>query len=229
VLKNPITLVITSCQSLDNINDVPLNQKYIRTVDKQIVSELPRNVYDKIIHDLKKNNQQDDIKELTTAYSKISSEKISLSESNLNTLRHQGAKIATNVTFNYRVLLYKEGWKDWTSLGFVAGTTGQSIQMQGIEFASSLNIPGTFQVRGHIESLGWSGYKGLNELVGTGEYRRLEALQLQVSPSFATYVYYQAHVSDLGWLPLVSNGEIAGTVGQARRMEAFVLYMYILL
>lgn len=32
---------------------------------------------------------------------------------------------------------------------------------------------------------------------------------------------YQAHVKDLGWLPPVENGTIAGTTGQARPMEAF--------
>jgi uncharacterized protein YjdB len=33
-------------------------------------------------------------------------------------------------------------------------------------------------------------------------------------------VRYQAHVQDVGWQEWVSDGEIAGTVGQSRRIEA---------
>lgn len=31
---------------------------------------------------------------------------------------------------------------------------------------------------------------------------------------------YRAHVADKGWLDWVSNGEMAGTTGEARRVEA---------
>jgi uncharacterized protein YjdB len=35
-----------------------------------------------------------------------------------------------------------------------------------------------------------------------------------------TRVSYQAHVQDYGWLAWVKDGEVAGTTGQSRRMEA---------
>lgn len=35
-----------------------------------------------------------------------------------------------------------------------------------------------------------------------------------------TGIEYRSHVAGLGWLPLVRNGSIAGTTGQARQMEA---------
>ena len=33
-------------------------------------------------------------------------------------------------------------------------------------------------------------------------------------------VHYQAHVENIGWLPEVSDGQIAGTTGQGRQMKA---------
>ncbi|HEX4965677.1 MAG TPA: hypothetical protein VF173_33005 [Thermoanaerobaculia bacterium] len=41
------------------------------------------------------------------------------------------------------------------------------------------------------------------------------ALAFQTLP-----VCYQAHVEDVGWQPQVCDGDVAGTVGQSRRMEA---------
>lgn len=38
-------------------------------------------------------------------------------------------------------------------------------------------------------------------------------------------VKYRAHVADLGWLPIVLSGDIAGTTGQGRRAEATTLEM----
>jgi uncharacterized protein YjdB len=34
---------------------------------------------------------------------------------------------------------------------------------------------------------------------------------------------YQSHVASKGWLPFVDGGQISGTVGEARRLEAFNL------
>jgi hypothetical protein len=45
------------------------------------------------------------------------------------------------------------------------------------------------------------------------------AARLGVAPAPAN-ISYQAHSQDHGWLPWVSNGQVAGTVGQARRLEA---------
>lgn len=34
---------------------------------------------------------------------------------------------------------------------------------------------------------------------------------------------YQAHIENIGWLDLVSNGEIAGTTGESKRLEALII------
>lgn len=37
------------------------------------------------------------------------------------------------------------------------------------------------------------------------------------------YFTYQAHVEGLGWMQPVGDGEVVGTTGQARRMEALII------
>ena len=50
----------------------------------------------------------------------------------------------------------------------------------------------------------------------------LATLTLVGAPSAAAspVVWYSAHVQDAGWLDPVYDGEVAGTTGQARRLEA---------
>ena len=50
----------------------------------------------------------------------------------------------------------------------------------------------------------------------------LAALTVVGAPSAAAspVVWYSAHVQDAGWLDPVYDGEVAGTTGQARRLEA---------
>ena len=36
-------------------------------------------------------------------------------------------------------------------------------------------------------------------------------------------VYYKAHVQDIGWTNWVSNGDLAGTVGMEKRLEAIAI------
>ncbi|MDV8932838.1 hypothetical protein [Leuconostoc citreum] len=43
----------------------------------------------------------------------------------------------------------------------------------------------------------------------------------KVNASVIPFISYQAHVQNVGWQGWVSNGQTAGTVGQALRVEAF--------
>ena len=38
-------------------------------------------------------------------------------------------------------------------------------------------------------------------------------------------IKYRVHVRDIGWMPYVREGEIAGTTGQSRRMEAIQIQL----
>ena len=82
------------------------------------------------------------------------------------------------------------------------------------------------QYNGHIENIGWQGYKQNGEISGTtGNCKRLEALVIN-KESFNSYVSnnlkikYQVYVDGYGWQNWKEEGEIAGTTGEARKIEA---------
>jgi uncharacterized protein YjdB len=55
-----------------------------------------------------------------------------------------------------------------------------------------------------------------------GKSLRLEALQIMLEGTDTDkyIVEYQAHVQNIGWQNWVKDGEVAGTTGQSKRMEA---------
>ena len=54
----------------------------------------------------------------------------------------------------------------------------------------------------------------------------LAAMILFTQNAFAApNMTYQVHVQDKGWLPPVGNGEVTGSIGKGRRMEAIVIHL----
>ena len=104
--------------------------------------------------------------------------------------------------------------------------------------------------RTQIESFGWLGWAKNGEYSGSAGYgKRLEAIQIMLvqkdkkldytdmnekagfanpekTPSVSSYVAkapsveYQTHIEKIGWQGLKINGEMSGTSGQAKRLEA---------
>ncbi|MDY3362866.1 hypothetical protein PG623_02515 [Riemerella anatipestifer] len=210
--------------------EVEVFNKFIRTPDGKIVDQLPKEVFDKIKEDLKRDKKYTLLSSIEASYKLSSNKKMAVNKSKISLGSY--TKVTTtnsssSVTFAYNGHLQNLGWQGWKSLGYMSGTTGESRRMEALQFTSSTYFP--LEVRGHVQNIGWMPWVGLNDIVGTtGDHLRLEAVQLNVPSTYATNVYYQAYVQDIGWMPLVRNGEIAGTTGQSRRMEAFRLYMYII-
>ena len=48
---------------------------------------------------------------------------------------------------------------------------------------------------------------------------------LLISSASGGKIYYQVHLKDMGWVNSVSDGEVGGTTGQARRMEAIKIQL----
>ncbi|MFG1644897.1 hypothetical protein ACGFMK_31830 [Amycolatopsis sp. NPDC049252] len=76
----------------------------------------------------------------------------------------------------------------------------------------------------HISNVGWSQSYCNGETVGD-YHNQIEAIVMAVSPDFGE-VQYRAHVENIGWQGWVSNGAVAGTQGQALRMEAMQAELY---
>ena len=57
----------------------------------------------------------------------------------------------------------------------------------------------------------------------TGKNLPMEAMKINISGVANLGVEYQVHAQDIGWMDSVSNGEVGGTVGQAKNLEAIKL------
>ncbi len=141
---------------------------------------------------------------------------------------------------SYRTHVQTYGWQDWQSSGQESGTHGQAKRLEAIQIKLSGNIATTHDLyyRVHAQHYGWLGWAKNGESAGTaGKSYRLESIQILLvakngtapssegsvtTDSFigAEEVSLSAHVQGIGWMQPVGNGEIAGTTGQSRRVEA---------
>lgn len=124
---------------------------------------------------------------------------------------------------DYTAHVQSIGWmetvKDWE----VAGTTGKAKRLEAI----TINPHGVkLKARVHIQSIGWTDwveFDNVTTLGTTGQSKRLEAIEI-VSLTDGVEVEYQTHMQTYGWGTVYRNGKIsngyAGTVGQAKRIEA---------
>jgi|GEM_PF-1735609 len=126
----------------------------------------------------------------------------------------------------YRVYAQAIGWMPAVCDGKMAGTTGQSRRIEGIQIWS--NIPGVqLCYQAHTERYGWQAEVCDGELAGTvNRSLRLEGLKVRIAAGKSdqvTGLTYQAYVQRTGWQNPVTEGGLAGTQGIAQRMEAIKL------
>lgn len=142
----------------------------------------------------------------------------------------------------YRAHVQKIGWQDFQANGARAGTTNQSKRLEAIQIRLTGEIAKQYHVyyRVHIQRIGWMDWASDGQKAGTeGMSRRMEAMQIvlvkndesapeQVAgiESVVSYAYvsnpgvtYCAHVQTYGWQDWQSNGAVAGTTGQSKRLE----------
>lgn len=142
-----------------------------------------------------------------------------------------------NSSINYQVYSSIYGWQDTVSNNVLSGTTGKSIPIEAIR----MNLTGEafkdydIYYRVHVSNIGWLGWAKNGNAAGTTGYnnRNIEAIQIQLiskgdnAPGDTVNCYkenyvveYQAHVSNVGWQSIKYNGEVAGTTGLGRKIEA---------
>ncbi len=137
----------------------------------------------------------------------------------------------------YRSYLQDTGWQNYHKDGEIAGTTGQNRRMEAIEIELTGKQKDNYDIyyRVHVQDLGWLGWAKNGETAGTMNYAlKVEAIQMLIVPkgtptieneqsSFkkkSTNIEYSTHVQDIGWQDAVQNGELAGTTGQNKQVEA---------
>lgn len=129
---------------------------------------------------------------------------------------------------SYRAHVENVGWQDWVQDGKVAGTSGQALRMEAVEFALSGAYDGEIFCQAHVQNIGWQRLGGTSvgenpAMVGTsGHALRVEAFKFTLAGEVSRYfdIVYRAHVESIGWQDWVQNGGLAGTSGQALRVEA---------
>ncbi len=148
----------------------------------------------------------------------------------------------------YRSHIQDIGWEStWHHGGEVSGTTGRSKAIEAIQLQLIGELAKQYDIyyRVHAADIGWMGWAKNGAPAGTElETRQVEAIQIAIvkknssidlpaSMTNVTYrsingdivdryffIEYQSHAADIGWMGWVKNGNLSGTTGQARQMEA---------
>ncbi|MBN1774970.1 MAG: N-acetylmuramoyl-L-alanine amidase [Clostridiales bacterium] len=142
----------------------------------------------------------------------------------------------------YRTHVQDIGWMDWVSDGYASGTSGLSKQLEAVEIRLTGEAAEDYDIyyRVHAQNIGWMGWAKNGVAAGTAGYSyRLEAIEIQLvlkdaappgstanpfvelfAPKTIDNVSYKTHVQDIGWQDYVRNGDVSGTSGQSKRLEA---------
>lgn len=157
-------------------------------------------------------------------------------------LRLEGIMIKLNLgsysqgDINYSTYVQNIGWTDFVENGAVGGTVGKSLRLEAIKIRLSGDIANDYDLyyRVHCEDFGWLDWAKNGESAGNEGYnKRLEGIEIRLIkkgnqiPTNTTRpfvypgnIYYSTHVQDKGWISSSADGQISGTTGQAKRIEA---------
>lgn len=141
--------------------------------------------------------------------------------------------VSGGITYSAHVQSY--GWQSWKSDGQIAGTSGQAKRLEAIRIKLTGKMAEQYDVyyRVHAQTFGWLGWAKNGEQAGSEGYgKRLEAIQIKLvkkgnsAPGSTSDTFrkaktsYRTHVQTYGWQSNKYDGEMSGTSGQAKRLEA---------
>lgn len=144
------------------------------------------------------------------------------------------------LNINGEVLSQGQGWLATDEDG-VTGTTGKASPIEAVVFRLSGKDSDKYQLRYrvHVSNVGWLDWAKADEIAGApSRGEAIEAIRFWIAlvsaqapeSTGAAYldpagksIVYQAHVAGTGWMSRVGDGATAGTVGQARALEALVI------
>lgn len=150
-------------------------------------------------------------------------------------LRLQTQNTGLNIEYASHVQSY--GWMDWVSDNEISGSKDLTKRLEAVKIRLTGSEAIKYDVfyRLHTESFGWLGWAKNGEAAGTEGYGfRAEAIEVKIlpkgsmttNPNSAIKVFtdptisYSTHIQKDGWLNSVSNGQMGGTTGESKRLEA---------
>lgn len=114
--------------------------------------------------------------------------------------------------------------------GLSIGVAEIKVSSQDGTVSSSVTITvvkPSVSYQSHIQNVGWQSFAKDGAMSGTqGKSLRLEAIKIKLDDvTHSGHINYQVHIQNVGWQvvngkPYVSDDAVAGTTGQAKRMEA---------
>ena len=136
----------------------------------------------------------------------------------------------------YRTHIESYGWeKEFKKNDEASGTEGEAKRLEAIEIKLDGEISNHYDIyyRVHAQSYGWLGWARNGERAGTsGQSLRLEGIEIKLVEKNQTLeeygeeypfrqkkLSYETHVQTYGWQDAVSDGELSGTTGEAKRLE----------
>lgn len=136
-------------------------------------------------------------------------------------------KMPTSVI--YRSCVQGTGWQNPVADGAESGSTGQAKSLEGICVKiENTDCEGGVAYDVYMQSYGWLGEKSDYAENGIPQgNKRMEAMKIYLTGELAEYydIYYRTHVQGFGWLDWAKNGEIAGTLDYAKRIEAIQIQL----
>ncbi|MBM6881409.1 Ig-like domain-containing protein, partial [[Clostridium] spiroforme] len=139
-------------------------------------------------------------------------------------------------SIEYRTHIQDIGWESsWTKNGNISGTSGQSKRLEAIQIRLTGEMAEEYDIyyRVHAQEFGWLDWAKNGESAGTAGYSyRLEAIEIKLvkkgeaapgkteKPYIQHLIGYSTHVQDIGWQGMEYDGNMSGTTGQSKRLEA---------
>lgn len=121
-------------------------------------------------------------------------------------------KADTKETLIYSAHVQSIGWQDEKQDGELAGTTGRKKRMEAIRIQVKSE---PVEVKGQEENVETGGENVPGVMNSTGTEK-----EAQQTTGLTGTVEYQTHCQTYGWLDWTKDGQIGGTTGQSKRLEA---------
>ena len=131
----------------------------------------------------------------------------------------------------YKVHVEDYGWMNYKKDGNTVGVQGKKIEAIKINL---VNIPGyNITYRVHVQDIGWMDWVKNGKMAGTtGKNKAIEAIEIKIekstglgvkNPTKNADITYRAHIQDIGWSQWGYDGDMIGTTGKSKQLEALTI------
>ena len=148
------------------------------------------------------------------AEGQVGTEILKNSENNQKVQMYSQGSLETKETLTYSAHVQSIGWQEERQEGELAGTTGQSKRMEAIKIQiKSEPVQPKVQEEQNDE-------KQPVEMDSAEKQVENNEIDVQNVKGLTGTVEYQTHCQSYGWLNWTNDGQIGGTTGQGKRLEA---------